>query len=164
MFLLVPAYPGCRGSKAVKRSLLLSLLYVLTNQSGPSGQICLAFSNAEVSVNLSLAKKILLRLCVRVEVSSVESNETTAATVSCDLAPPPQRRRRRYPPPPPPRNLPFVTLPRTTVFRRHHLCQYLMEHISKFSVYVHKHQTATQDTAVAQLRPYKLVFSKNSSA
>ena len=25
--LLVPAYPGCPGSKAVKRSLLLSLLY-----------------------------------------------------------------------------------------------------------------------------------------
>jgi len=33
-------------------------------------------------------------------VSSVESNEMTAATVSCDLAPPPQRRRRRHPPPP----------------------------------------------------------------
>ena len=43
--------------------------------------------------------------------SSVESNETTAATVSCDLAPPPQRRRRRHPPPPPPRNLPSVTFP-----------------------------------------------------
>ena len=84
---------------------------MLTNQSGPSGQICLAFSNAEVSVNLALAKKILLKLCVRVEVSSVESNETTAATVSCDLAPPPQRRRRRHPSPPPPRILPFVTLP-----------------------------------------------------
>ena len=41
-----------------------------------------------------------LKLSVRVEVSSVESNETTAATVSCDLAPPPQRRRRRHPPPP----------------------------------------------------------------
>jgi len=26
MFLLVPAYPGCPGSKAVKRSLLLLLL------------------------------------------------------------------------------------------------------------------------------------------
>ena len=56
-----------------------------------------------------LRKKILLKLSVRVEVSSVESNETTAATVSCDLAPPPQRRRRRHPPPLPPRNLPFVT-------------------------------------------------------
>ena len=110
MFLLVPAYPGCPGSKAVKRSLLLlSLLYVLTNQSGPSGQICLTFVNAEVSVNLALAKKILLKLCVRVEVSSVESNETTVATVSCDLALPPQRRRRRHPPPPPPRNLPSVS-------------------------------------------------------
>ena len=59
----------------------------------------------------ALAKKILFKLSVRVEVSSVESNETTAATVSCDLAPPPQRRRRRHPPPLPPRNLPFVTLP-----------------------------------------------------
>jgi len=29
MFLLVPAYPGCPGSKAVKRSLLLSLLLTL---------------------------------------------------------------------------------------------------------------------------------------
>ena len=48
----------------------------------------------------TLAKKILLKLSVRVEVSSVESNETTAATVSCGLAPPPQRRRRRHPPPP----------------------------------------------------------------
>ena len=28
MFLLVPAYPGCPGSKAVKRSLLLLLLSV----------------------------------------------------------------------------------------------------------------------------------------
>jgi len=29
MFLLVPAYPGCPGSKAVKRSLLLLLLFSL---------------------------------------------------------------------------------------------------------------------------------------
>jgi len=29
MFLLVPAYPGCPGSKAIKRSLLL-LLYLQT--------------------------------------------------------------------------------------------------------------------------------------
>ena len=29
MFLLVPAYPGCPGSKAVKRSLLLLLLLLL---------------------------------------------------------------------------------------------------------------------------------------
>ena len=50
--------------------------------------------------------------------SSAESNETTAATVSCDLAPPPQRRRRRHPPPPPPRNLPFVTLPSELDVRR----------------------------------------------
>ena len=84
---------------------------MLTDQSGPSGQICLTFINAEVSVNLALAKKILLKLSPRVEVSSVESNETTAATVICDLAPPPQRRRRRHPPPAPPRNLPFVILP-----------------------------------------------------
>jgi len=35
MFLLVPAYPGCPGSKAIKRSLLL-LLYkiVLTELRG----------------------------------------------------------------------------------------------------------------------------------
>jgi len=30
MFLLVPAYPGCPGSKAVKRSLLLLLLLLVT--------------------------------------------------------------------------------------------------------------------------------------
>jgi len=30
MFLLVPAYPGCPGSKAVKRSLLLLLLFSRT--------------------------------------------------------------------------------------------------------------------------------------
>ena len=30
MFLLVPAYPGCPGSKAVKRSLLLLLLLLLS--------------------------------------------------------------------------------------------------------------------------------------
>ena len=30
MFLLVPAYPGCPGSKAVKRSLLLLLLLILS--------------------------------------------------------------------------------------------------------------------------------------
>ena len=31
MFLLVPAYPGCPGSKAVKRSLLLLLLLLYIN-------------------------------------------------------------------------------------------------------------------------------------
>jgi len=34
MFLLVPAYPGCPGSKAVKRSLLLLLLFVKQNNIG----------------------------------------------------------------------------------------------------------------------------------
>ena len=38
MFLLVPAYPGCHGSKAVKRSLLL-LLY--------TGQPVLAGTSSE---------------------------------------------------------------------------------------------------------------------
>ena len=32
MFLLVPAYPGCPGSKAVKRSLLLLLLLFASQQ------------------------------------------------------------------------------------------------------------------------------------
>ena len=38
MFLLVPAYPGCPGSKAVKRSLLLLLLllYELEGSFGVS--------------------------------------------------------------------------------------------------------------------------------
>ena len=34
MFLLVPAYPGCPGSKAVKRSLLLLLLLLLIKNCG----------------------------------------------------------------------------------------------------------------------------------
>jgi len=73
--------------------------------------VAVSWFQSDVCVMERLRKKILLKLPVRVEVNSVESNETTAATVSCDLAPPPQRRRRRHPPPPPPRNLPFVTLP-----------------------------------------------------
>jgi len=72
--------------------------------------VAMSWFQSDVCVMERLRKKILFKLSVRVEVSSVESNETTAATVSCDLAPPPQRRRRRHPPPPPPRNLPFVTL------------------------------------------------------
>ena len=71
--------------------------------------VVMSWFQSDVCVMERLRKKILFKLSVRVEVSSVESNETTAATVSCDLAPPPQRRRRRHPPPPPPRNLPFVT-------------------------------------------------------
>ena len=33
MFLLVPAYPGCPGSKAVKRSLLLLLLFLFESNA-----------------------------------------------------------------------------------------------------------------------------------
>jgi len=33
MFLLVPAYPGCPGSKAVKRSLLLLLCIYIASKS-----------------------------------------------------------------------------------------------------------------------------------
>jgi len=33
MFLLVPAYPGCPGSKAVKRSLLLLLLLFISPEN-----------------------------------------------------------------------------------------------------------------------------------
>jgi len=49
MFLLVPAYPGCPGSKAVKRSLLLLLL--LTDDSPVYHTL---------SVHLSPAKLITL--------------------------------------------------------------------------------------------------------
>jgi len=38
MFLLVPAYPGCPGSKAVKRSLLL--LLVLNDVLKTDGKFC----------------------------------------------------------------------------------------------------------------------------
>jgi len=36
MFLLVPAYPGCPGSKAVKRSLLCGTTWVSQHQKKPS--------------------------------------------------------------------------------------------------------------------------------
>ena len=62
--------------------------------------VAISWFQSDVCVMERLRKKILLKPSVGVEVSSVESNETTAATVSCDLAPPPQRRRRRHPPPP----------------------------------------------------------------
>jgi len=62
--------------------------------------VAVSWFQSDVCVMERLRKKNLLKLSVRVEVSSVESNETTAATVSCDSAPPPQRRRRRHPPPP----------------------------------------------------------------
>ena len=80
---------------------------VLTHIIPLLGNICKRVANFRYG---ALVKKILLKLSVRVEVSSVESNETTAATVSCDLAPPPQRRRRRHPLPPPPRNLTSLSL------------------------------------------------------
>ena len=38
--------------------------YVLTNHSGPSGQICLAFSNAKVSVNLTILHPLILTLII----------------------------------------------------------------------------------------------------
>ena len=46
MFLLVPAYPGCPGSKAVKRSLLLLLLSVLlwNNCSGTATGLFVSIS------------------------------------------------------------------------------------------------------------------------
>ena len=78
--------------------------------------VAMSWFQSDLCVMERLQKKILFKLSVRVEVSSVESNETTAATVSCDLAPPPQRRRRRHPQPPPPRNFPFVTLPLYSVW------------------------------------------------
>ena len=37
---------------------------MLTNQSGPSGQICLAFSNAKVSVNLTILHPLVLTLII----------------------------------------------------------------------------------------------------
>ena len=80
--------------------------------------VAMSWFQSDVCVMKRLRKKKSIQtICVRVEVSSVESNETTAATVSCDLAPPPQRRRRRHPASPP-RNLPFVTLPQVARSRQ----------------------------------------------
>jgi len=39
MFLLVPAYPGCPGSKAVKRSLLFVLQHCTEKFQGHSGNM-----------------------------------------------------------------------------------------------------------------------------
>jgi len=51
MFLLVPAYPGCPGSKAVKRSLLLLLLFSGTTQVSryQKGKTNLDFTEAKDS-------------------------------------------------------------------------------------------------------------------
>ena len=58
MFLLVPAYPGCPGSKAVKRSLLLLLSVILINSSaGSPGRLSGKFATdllAHFSVELSV--------------------------------------------------------------------------------------------------------------
>ena len=52
MYLLVPAYPGCPGSKAVKRSLLLLLLYFTTGHF----HICVLTKNvAYFPFNFSLS-------------------------------------------------------------------------------------------------------------
>jgi len=85
------------------------LFFLQSRRTSYVRSVAMSWFQSDVCVMERLWKKIQLKLSVRVEVSSVESNETTAGTVSCDLAPPPQRRRRRHPPPPPPRNLPFVT-------------------------------------------------------
>ena len=51
MFLLVPAYPGCPGSKAVKRSLLLLLLLLLTGSYSHITQHCV-FVLGYVSISI----------------------------------------------------------------------------------------------------------------
>ena len=51
MFLLVPAYPGCPGSKAVKRSLLLLYLYML--------QLCI-----NMFLSLAVLTAALINLCI----------------------------------------------------------------------------------------------------
>ena len=99
--------------------------------------VAMSWFQSNVFVMERLRKKILFKLSVRVEVSSVESNETTAATVSCDLAPPPQRRRRRHPPPPPPRNLPFVTLPHPPVRSPRWLCTPEVRYVAAVKVTCH---------------------------
>jgi len=50
MFLLVPAYPGCPGSKAVKRSLLLLLL------SGSAFVACITEQFTEVELKVLATK------------------------------------------------------------------------------------------------------------
>ena len=55
MFLLVPAYPGCPGSKAVKRSLLLLFLLAnTTSEALQSSDIDLAAASVAIE-NLSNA-------------------------------------------------------------------------------------------------------------
>ena len=59
MFLLVPAYPGCPGSKAVKRSLLLLLAQSFFQWPGIGMVICL-----ERGVDLHVAQLMPLSLTV----------------------------------------------------------------------------------------------------
>jgi len=57
MFLLVPAYPGCPGSKAVKRSLLLLLLQMASELARNSG-IPRVYLAANSGARLGLAEEI----------------------------------------------------------------------------------------------------------
>ena len=50
MLLLVPAYPGCPGSKAVKRSLLLLFLAQFSETVSSSMGICLSKPEVEITV------------------------------------------------------------------------------------------------------------------
>ena len=94
------------------RNRTLLVLFQSCRTSNYVRSVAMSWFQSDICVMERLRKNSTQTICMSWgELCSVESNETTAATVSCDLAPPPQRRRRRHPPPPPPRNLPFVTLP-----------------------------------------------------
>jgi len=76
MFLLVPAYPGCPGSKAVKRSLLLLLFlpfwYWLTKVVPEKGSL---------NVCVCACVRTCMRACVRAFRNSSNNNNDVLVVV-----------------------------------------------------------------------------------
>ena len=65
MFLLVPAYPGCPGSKAVKRSLLLLSVNVLVSVRN-SKNVDVGKVDRPLTILYTLIRSALLRLSSKV--------------------------------------------------------------------------------------------------
>jgi len=68
MFLLVPAYPGCPGSKAVKQSLLLSLYWLtqVVSDNGPLNVCLFVFSALTLLVGHWKVHPVCIKLSVQV--------------------------------------------------------------------------------------------------
>ena len=79
MFLLVPAYPGCPGSKAVKRSLLLGLYCILLSR--------VLIYKIDVALQLTklLLKKLLLLLLFFFRTDFTDSADCLAIPLSISV-------------------------------------------------------------------------------